>query len=178
MFIACNQESEYSPRPRGYYRIDLKEHSYKSFFPEDCPFKFEIPDNAIAIRDTSPRAEPCWYYVMMPQINAQLYLTYKPVKNDLNRFTEDTRTLVYKHTSRASSIDEELISFRPGVSGIIYEIGGDAASQLQFYMTDSSQHFLRGALYFNVAPNADSLKPVLDFAKKDIRKMLQTLEWK
>ncbi len=180
VFAACNSESDYSPRPRGYYRIELKPHTYKSFVPADCPFQFEIPEPAFAIPDTDTNtyAEKCWYYILMPEINAQLYLTYKEVDNNFDKYAEDTRTLVYKHTARASSIDEEIVSFNRGVSGVIYEIGGDAASSLQFFVTDSTKHFLRGALYFNSAPNADSLKPVLDYARTDIRQMLQTLNWK
>jgi gliding motility-associated lipoprotein GldD len=175
---ACNSESDYSPRPRGYYRIELKPHKYKSFVPDDCPFQFEIPEPAFAIPDTNSYSEKCWYYILMPEINAQLYLTYKEVNNNFDKYAEDTRTLVYKHTARASSIDEEIVSFNHGVSGVIYEIGGEAASSLQFYVTDSTKHFLRGALYFNTAPNADSLKPVLDYARSDIRQLLQTLNWK
>lgn len=91
---------------------------------------------------------------------------------------EDTRTLVYKHTSRASSINEEVMHFRNGLAGILYEIGGDAASPLQFFVTDSTNHFLRGAVYFNAAPNADSISPVTQFVKQDILKLMETVEWK
>jgi gliding motility-associated lipoprotein GldD len=178
LLFGCQNESDYSPKPRGYFRIELPQHSYKNFAPQGCPYSFMIPEKSLAVRDTNPRAESCWYSILMPEINAQLYLTYKPIHNDFFQFVEDTHTLVYKHTAKASSIDEELLSFGPDVSGVVYEIGGNAASSLQFYVTDSTKHFMRGALYFNTAPNADSLKPVLNYARQDIRKMLETLQWK
>lgn len=178
LFTACDSGSDYSPRPRGFYRITYPEHTYTLFDPADCPYRFEIPKTAIAMQDSNASAEKCWYYFLIPQLNAQVYLTYKEISNNFNQYAEDTRTLVYKHTSRASSIDEEVISFHKGVSGVIYEIGGNAASQIQFYMTDSTKHFLRGALYFNIAPNADSLKPSIAYMREDIRHMLQTLSWK
>ena len=178
IFNSCDNSSEYSPRPRGYFRIDPGKHAYQKFAPDNCPFSFDIPERSVALPDTQPRSEKCWYYLMFPDVNGQIYLTYKPLNNNLNQFAEDTRMMVYKHTSRASSIEEEVVAFSPEVTGVVYEIGGEAASSLQFYVTDSSKHFLRGALYFNVAPNADSLTPVIDFVKEDVKRMLQTLEWK
>lgn len=178
IFSACDNEGDYSPRPRGYFRIDPGTHAYEKFNPEQCPFSFDIPQKSVAIPDTQAHSEPCWYYLLLPNVNGQIYLTYKPLNNNLNQFAEDTRMLVYKHTTRASSIEEEVITFSPGVTGVVYQIGGEAASSLQFYVTDSSKHFLRGALYFNVVPNADSLKPVIDFVKEDVKRMLESLEWK
>lgn len=105
--------------------------------------------------------------------NVQVYLTYKPLNGDVARYLEDTHTLVYKHTARASSIDEQVIQFNPGVSGVIYSLGGEAASATQFFVTDSVHHFLRGAVYFNVAPNADSLAPVQDYIPRRHRKDAQ-----
>lgn len=175
--FACGEEVQ-MPRPRGYFRIDLKPAEMKKFDPESCPFRFDIPDYAIAIPDTNSLAEPCWWYLIMPKFNAQLYLTYKPLRGDVEKYLEDTYSLVYKHTSRASSIDEQVVQFRPGVSGILYTLGGESASATQFFVTDSTRHFLRGAVYFNVAPNADSLAPVQDYIRKDVLRMLKSLEWK
>jgi len=177
LFTACS-EDEVHPKPRGFFRIELPAKKFVSFNPEGCPFKFEIPDYAIAIKDSNSVAEPCWYYLVMPKLNAQLYLTYKPLNGDVDKYLEDTHTLVYKHTSRASSIDEQVIQFKPGVSGVIYTLGGDAASATQFFVTDSNKHFLRGALYFNSVPNADSLAPVQKYLRDDIVEMLKSFEWK
>lgn len=174
---SCN-EPDYAPKPHGYFRIELPEHKYKVFNPEQCPFSFEVPAHSVVIRDTNSLAEPCWYYVMMPELNAQIYLTYKSLDNNFEKYVEDSRTLVYKHTTRASSIDEQVVHLGNGVSGIIYSIGGDAASAVQFYVSDSTKHFLRGALYFNSSPNADSLAPVITYLNRDIGHLLQTLHWK
>ena len=174
-FLSCKDET-FTPKPRGYFRIGLPEHRYIRFDPADCPFRFNIPAGAIAMRDSG--AGPCWYYIVVPEFNAQLYLTYKAIRDDFSQYLQDTHELVYKHTSRASSIDEEVISFRPGVAGVVYQLGGEAASATQFFVTDSTRHFLRGALYFNTAPNADSLAPVQEFIRQDIMEMLKSLEWK
>jgi gliding motility-associated lipoprotein GldD len=177
VFASC-KEDVYVPKPRGYLRMDFPTSQFKRFDPASCPFRFDIPTYAIPVADTNALAEPCWWYLVMPKYNAQLYLTYKPVMGDFSQYLEDTHTLVYKHTARASSIDEQVVSFRPGVGGIVYSLGGEAASATQFFVTDSTKHFLRGALYFNTAPNADSLAPVQEHIRKDILTMLKSLEWK
>lgn len=177
LMVACGEE-EVHPKPRGFFRIELPERTFEMFDPAGCPFKFEIPNYAIAVKDTNSLAEPCWYYLIMPKLNAQLYLTYKPLNGDVDKYLEDTHTLVYKHTARASSIDEQVVQFKPGVSGVIYTLGGDAASATQFFVTDSVNHFLRGAIYFNVLPNADSLAPVQDYLREDVLHMLKSFEWK
>lgn len=100
------------------------------------------------------------------------------MNGNLNAYTEDARTLVYKHTQKANGINEQLIQNNFHVGGILYEIGGEAASSIQFFMTDSTHHFLRGALYFNVVPNSDSLAPVVSYMKKDMEHLLGTLQWK
>lgn len=174
--VSCDDNP--TPKPRGYYRIALPSHEYILFDSPDCPFRFEIPETAQPLRDSNDLSEPCWWYITFPQLNANLYLTYKKMKGDLNAYTEDARTLVYKHTQKANAINEQLIINQKGASGILYEIGGEAASSIQFFMTDSTAHFLRGALYFNVVPNSDSLAPVVTYLKKDIEHLLGTLQWK
>ena len=175
---SCNEESASIPKPRGYFRIELPKHEYKDFNPENCPFKFEIPISAIAVPDTNRLSENCWWYIILPKVNGQLYFTYKDLNGEGNKYIEDTRTLVYKHTTKASSIDETLIETQSGIHGIVYDIGGDAASPLQFFVTDSTKHFLRAALYFNTEPNADSLAPVIEYTKQDINRLLETFQWK
>lgn len=175
-FISCDDNP--TPKPRGYFRITLPAHQYKIFDPADCPFRFEIPAIALPLRDSNELSEPCWWYITFPELNANIYLTYKKMQGDLNAYTEDARTLVYKHTQKANAINEQLIINQKEASGILYEIGGEAASSIQFFMTDSTNHFLRGALYFNVVPNSDSLTPVVIYLKKDIEHLLGTLEWK
>jgi gliding motility-associated lipoprotein GldD len=178
VLISCNGNDEASiPKPKGYYRISFPAHAYKEFKPANCPYSFDISENAIAILDSNDLSEPFWYYIVMPKLNGEIYITYKKLNGDFAKYAEDTRTLVYKHTSRASSINESVLKVNENVGGILYEIGGDAASPIQFFVTDSANHFLRGALYFNSAPNADSLAPAIKYAKEDIMKMITTLKW-
>jgi gliding motility-associated lipoprotein GldD len=177
-FVSCgDNEDAYTPKPKGYYRVVFPKHAYKEFSPANCPYSFELSTNAVAVPDTNSLSEPFWYYIVMPKLNGEIYLTYKKLNGDFGKYAEDTRTLVYKHTSRASSINESVLKVNDHVGGIMYEIGGDAASPIQFFVTDSTQHFLRGALYFNAAPNADSIAPSVKYAKEDILQMIKTMKW-
>lgn len=178
LFLLASCDPDYVPKPRGYFRIDLPENKYERFVPTDCPFSFEIPQYAQIEYDTNRLTEPCWMYIKFPRFNGEIYLSYKPVRNNLNRFIEDAHTLVYKHTVKADAIHETRIITPNRVYGVYYEIGGNAASAIQFFATDSSNHYVRGALYFNVLPNSDSIAPVIGFIKKDIKHLINTLEWK
>lgn len=176
LFGSCDKPSV--PHQRGYLRIELPSPDYKIFDPEKCPFRFEVSNLSSPVPDTNSLSEPCWWYISYPQLNAKIYLSYKEINGDVNKYAEDARTLVYKHTQRANAINETLISNNNHASGILYTIGGDAASSIQFFVTDSTKHFLRGALYFNSAPNSDSLAPFISYIHNDIERMLSTLEWK
>lgn len=178
LFFLCSCDPDYVPKPRGYFRIELPEKNYSEFSPAGCPFSFEIPQYAEMIRDSNRLAEPCWWYVDFPQFHSQIYISYKKVNNDLNKFIEDAHTLVYKHTVKADAINEKRFSNGNNVHGVYYELGGNAASQIQFFATDSTSNFIRGALYFNALPNNDSIAPVLKFLKKDIEHLISTLQWK
>ncbi|MCK5169644.1 MAG: gliding motility lipoprotein GldD, partial [Bacteroidales bacterium] len=114
-----------------------------------------------------------------PDLNGKIHISYKTIDNNLNQILEDTRKLVYKHTIKADAINEKMfIKPEKKVYGILYEIEGNAASPMQFFLTDSINHYLRGALYFNVEPNKDSLAPVLDFVREDIIVLIESFEWK
>ena len=174
---SCSQD--YSPKPRGYFRIDLPEKQYIRF-DTTYPYTFEYPVYAKVVPDNRTTSEPFWINIDFPQFRGQIYISYKPIKSNLNEYLEDARTFVVKHIPKAEAIDDSLI-YRPEdrVFGLIYYIrGSQAASPCQFFMTDSSAHFLRGALYFNVEPNNDSLAPVLSFIEEDIRHMVNTFRWK
>jgi gliding motility-associated lipoprotein GldD len=171
-------EEEYSPRPRGYFRIDLPEHRYKHFAPDDCPYSFDINKRAFIGNDRGKISEPCWVNILYPQYKSTIHLSYKRVENNLQKYLEDSRTLVYKHTVKASDIQEKLIiNDAAKVYGLVYFLEGNAASSLQFYLTDSTDHFLRGALYFNAKPNPDSIAPVQDFIHKDIIHFIESFRW-
>lgn len=173
---SCNNNP--TPKPKGYFRIALPQKTQQQYDGSPCPFTFAIPTYSEILPYKDSIAQPCWKYLYFPQFDCNLFLSYKEINGDLPKLLEDSRTLVYKHTLKAESIEES--SFvRPGKNfGILYDIGGSAASPLQFFVTDSSNHFLRGALYFNVAPQPDSLAPVIKFLREDIVALMESIEWK
>jgi gliding motility-associated lipoprotein GldD len=173
--ISC--QDDYTPKPRGFFRIDLPEKSYQEY-KGDCPFTFEHPVYSAIEKDDGRNAQPCWLDIKFPRFNATLHLSYRPVNKDLNRLVEDSRSLVYKHTVKAEAINEAPVELPQGVAGILYGIEGNTASSLQFHLTDSTRHFLRGSLYFYNVPQADSVAPVQAFLEQDIRHMIQTFRWK
>jgi gliding motility-associated lipoprotein GldD len=170
---------EYYPKPRGYFRIDLPEKNYTRF-DSIYPYSFEFPVYSKFTPDTDPHAEPYWINISFPQFSGTLHLSYKRINGNLNDYLEDTRTMVMKHIPKASSIDNKAYENREKrVYGLTYTISGvAAASPYQFYLTDSTRHFVRGALYFNTVPNNDSLAPVIEFLKEDINHLIETFEWK
>lgn len=168
-----------APKPRGYFRIDLPEREYR-LLDSIYPFRFEYPVYARITRDVNAPAEANWINIDFPRFKGQVHLSYKPVNNNLGTYTEDAHSMVMKHIPKASGIEEIRVeNSQNKVYGLVYDIKGTgAASAYQFYVTDSTKHFLRGALYFSVIPNNDSLAPVIDFIKADIQYMLETMEWK
>ncbi|MBN2166345.1 MAG: gliding motility lipoprotein GldD [Marinilabiliaceae bacterium] len=174
--IACKKH--YNPKPRGYFRITFPEKKYLKY-DTLCPYLFEYPIYANINKDQNLQAEPYWINVNFPDFRGNIHISYKSITNNLYILEEDTRALAYKHTIKADAINEKLY-YKPeqNVYGIYYEIKGDAASSIQFYLTDSVNHFLRGSLYFNVVPNKDSLAPVISFVGKDIQHLMETFEWK
>src|SRR4030042_2065743 len=174
--LCCKRH--YTPKPAGYLRIDFPEKTYQ-IYNSSCPFTFEYPLYGKIIADTSRIAEPCWINIEFPGFGGKIHISYKSVRNNVNVYIEDSRTLDYKHTVKADAISETLYTNdEKKVYGLLYQIKGDAASSVQFYLTDSTRHFLRGSLYFNVQPNADSLAPVIGFFIEDIMHLVETLEWK
>jgi len=173
---SCSQG--YTPKPSGYVRINLPEKKYIKCEVR-IPYTFEYPDYAKIVLDTSRIAEPYWINIVFPDLNGKIHITYKSLHKNLDAMTEDAHALAYKHTIKADAIDETVIS-KPErkIYGILYDIKGNAASSIQFYITDSVKNYLRGALYFNARPNKDSLAPVIEFVRKDIEHFIETFEWK
>ncbi len=178
IFVTTACEESYYPKPFGYIRIDFPEKKYR-LFDSVYPYTFEIPVYSFIQTDSSRGAEKYWSDWIFPEFDATVYLSYKNIKNNLNQYEEDTRELAYKHTIKADDIEPIVWeNNNQKVYGILYDIKGDVASQVQFYLTDSLQHFLRGAFYFNCVPNKDSLAPSLKFLRKDIDRMIETFKWK
>jgi len=176
-FLSCSENP--TPKPRGYFRIDLPPREYR-LLDSIFPYAFEVPVYARITRDIHAPAEANWINIDFPRFKGRVHLSYKTVNNNLGTYTEDAHSLVVKHIPKASAIEEIRIeNSAQRVYGLVYDIKGTgAASPYQFYVTDSTTHFLRGALYFDVIPNNDSLAPVIDFIKGDIQHMLETMKWK
>jgi gliding motility-associated lipoprotein GldD len=176
LMYACNEQ--YTPKPRGYFRIDLPEHEYK-LLDSTFPYRFEYPVYANISDDPFSPEEPYWINVDFPDFKGRIHISYKVVDGNLVEYLEDSRRFVMKHIPKASAINDSLILDRDRkLYGLIYNIEGmGAASPCQFFVTDSSKHFVRAALYFDVQPNNDSLSPVIEFIRKDIGHMLETFVW-
>jgi len=198
--IACN--SEYSHKKTGYYKIILPQHQYQSFNQPDFPYTFEYPTYGNIIKDSTyfdrTPENNYWINLDFPTLNARVFLSYKIIggkvlyklkqangsikdSTGINQFdlmVNDAFNLTNKNEIMATSISEIPILTTNGVSGMYFKVGGNAATAKQFFLTDSVHHFLRGALYFNSTPNADSLKPVHEFLEEDIHHMIQTFKWK
>jgi len=175
-FFSCNES--YTPKPRGYFRIDLPQRTYLEF-DSIFPYGFEYPDYAIIDTNLNMGNQKYWMNLQMPQFKATLHFSYKKVDNNLGKYLEDAHTLVTKLIPKADGIYDSLIVDRNrNVFGLSYRIiGSGAASPYQFFVTDSSTNFVRAALYFNTVPNNDSLQPVINFIIKDIDHIIETFEW-
>lgn len=172
---SCSHEP--FPLAYGYFRIDVPEARYQTYKSKQ-PYTFELSEYA-TVQPSSPN-EPYWVNIEYPQWQATIHCSYKRLTDQgLATAMEDARTLVYKHTIRADAISEEYFENpEHHVYGILYEIKGNAASSAQFFVTDSAHNFMRGSLYFNHLPNADSIAPVNAFITNDIRQIMETLTWK
>jgi len=106
-------------------------------------------------------------------------MSYLTIDANLDAYTEECRKFVVEHEVKASAINEQQVANKKDkIYGTIYDIEGNAASNMQFYLTDSTRNFVRGALYFYAVPNKDSLEPVVNFVKQDINHLIQTFRWK
>lgn len=180
LFAGCN--SDFVPKPRGYFSISFPEKKYQSFNQPGYPYTFELPSYARVVKDStffdSSPENPWWINIDFPGMGGRIYVSYKQLaKTELNKLVNDAYNLTYKHSTKASSIEDSVIRTSNGVSGVFFKVGGNAATANQFFLTDSVRHFLRGALYFDVTPNEDSLKPVNDFLLQDMMHLIETFRW-
>jgi gliding motility-associated lipoprotein GldD len=177
-FFSCGEKT-YIPKPRGYFNIETPAPEYVKF-DTACTYKMEVSKHAIMVPSQDSKAKgKCWFNVYYPTFDATIYLTYDPIKNDLKNYLDDSHELVYKHVVKATAIQEApIMDTTSRVFGVKYKIEGDAACPYQFYLTDSTHHFFRAALYFNFKPNYDSLYQVVNFIEADMDHMIQTFDWK
>lgn len=197
---ACN--SVYTSKKKGYYNIDLPVHKYVLFDKENFPYSFEYPVYGNIMQDStyfdSSPENPYWINIDFPQWDARIFLSYKIIGgkvtykvkqpngnykdsfaiNVFDKMVNDAFNLTNKNEVIATSIKDSVFKTKNNITGILFNVGGNAATSSQFFMSDTSRHFLRGALYFNSTPNADSVRPVQDFLKADISHLINSFKWK
>ncbi|NOS55976.1 MAG: gliding motility lipoprotein GldD [Cyclobacteriaceae bacterium] len=179
-FFLFSCSKSYQPKPKGYNRLLLPEEKYR-VLPDSLPYQFEYSTSAKLLRDTSWINEKFWVEIYYPTLKANIHITYKRIQNRdalLKELLNDAYRLTSKQQIKAYGIDEVKIVTPLGKTALIAEISGEVPSQFQFTMTDSSTNFLRGALYFNTKVQNDSLAPAIDFMKKEVMHLINTLEWK
>ena len=173
VFCACKEDVQ--PKPDGFLALEYPMPEYHRVYM-DCPFSFE--KNQLANITPAREAHHCWFNLKYPTLNGTIFLTYKPVHDNLRSLLLDAQKLPLEHTIKASGIESETYTndFYK-VYGNFYKVTGDAASQAQFYITDSTNHFLTGSVYFDVRPNYDSIVPAADYLIKDIRHLMESVRW-
>jgi gliding motility-associated lipoprotein GldD len=199
LFASCN--STYTSRKKGYYKIDYPERKYIAFQQEGFPYTFEYPVYAKIVKDStyfdSNPENPYWINVDFPQFGGRIFLSYKIIGgkamyklkqangayrdsagiNKFDNMVNDAFNLTNKNQAITSSIKDSIMHTPNGVTGVFFKVGGNAATSKQFFLSDTTKNFIRGALYFDVTPNADSLRPVQDFLQADIEHMINTFKW-
>lgn len=172
--LGCDEH--YTPKPRGYFRIDLPEKKYTSF-ESACSFTAELPKYS-QVEIISEASDSCWFNVVMPRHHARIHCTYLRFSGNVTPLVEDAYNFAFKHEVKANAIKRNGYQDSDSkVYGMVYDLTGNVASPVQFYVTDSVQHFIRGSLYFEHIPNADSIAPVIEFIRQDVLHFMETLEW-
>ena len=182
---AC-EEPVFTPKPRAYPKVVYPEKAYQQFEEDYCGFTFQYPKYALIQQDTTffdkKPEHPCWFNIYMPDFECRIHCSYSPITPQMpfDKLKTDAFKMTEWHNKKATYIDEKLFQ-RPGanVKGILFDIDGPVASEVQFFITDTleKKHFMRGAVYFYTQAKPDSLAPVYDFVKQDVAKMLETFEW-
>lgn len=169
--VGC--KDEVLPKPKGYLSLNYPEPKYISF-DKTCGYSFEY--NSIGkIEDKGD----CNFHIVYPNLKATVYLNYRHVNKNIDVLLRDAQKLTYEHVIKADGITEQpFVNDKHKTYGMFYEVGGNAASQSQFYVTDSTKHFLMGSIYFYAKPNFDSVLPAAHYIKDDLRMLMESLKWK
>ncbi len=202
LLVACSCNSPYTSKKKGYFHVDLPAHQYQAFDKSTFPYAFEYPVYGNIIQDStyfdSTPENNYWVNVDFPSFNARLFLSYKeiggkaPFKirqsdgmykdslgiNQFDLMVNDAFNLTNKNDVVANKINDSLMRTANGITGVYFKVGGNAATARQFFLSDTLHHFIRGALYFEATPNADSLRPVLNFLSKDLDHLINSFRWK
>lgn len=163
------------PKPKSFLALEYPPHRYNSV-KVDCPYKFEI--NKIAEVEPSKNGKHCWFDIDYPAMDGTIFLSYKPVNDNLKKLLKDAQNLPLKHTIKADAIEGDAYT-NPSQNtyGTFYKVTGDAASQAQFYLTDSTDHFISGSVYFRKVPNYDSILPAAHYIEQDIKHLMESVQW-
>ncbi len=200
LLAACN--SNYTSKKTGYYNIPLPSKKYQLFNDSTFPYSFEYPVYAAIVKDSNyldkNPENVYWRNIDFEKFNAKIFLSYKAIGgkalykikqangtykdsigiNDYDKMINDAFNLTNKNEDKSTGKKDSLFKTANNISGILFKLEGDVATQRQFFMTDSTKHFLRGALYFYCTPKADSLRPIVQFLQKDIDHLIETFKWK
>lgn len=173
--ISCRQPAV--PKPYGYFRIAIPDTLYTCYTPKDFPYSFRLSCNAI-VQPRMHTGEQYWIDIHYPTLNTTIHCSYKPIHNNLRTLSRDAQEFLFSHATIASAIPEqEFANLEEKVYGVYYELHGNTASPIQFILTDSTKHFFRGSVYCNTIPNQDSLAPVYDYMRTDIRVLIESMKW-
>lgn len=183
LFVACKGDNIYSPKPRLYPKVDFPDRNYIAFSEDYCQLTFQYPDYTKIVQESQffdeDPIDPCWFDISYPPFNGSLHCSYYPIseENNFDKLVNDAFTFVDKHDIKANYREETVLENQYGNAGILFEIDGPVATPLQFFMTDSTNHFFRGSLYFKNKVNPDSMQVVHDFVKTDILQLIETFQF-
>tara|TARA_B110000046_G_scaffold174294_1_gene197872 strand:+ start:3613 stop:4164 length:552 start_codon:yes stop_codon:yes gene_type:complete len=171
IFFSCNEVV--LPKPKAYLSLEYPKKEYKELAVLR-PYTFDVLKNATIVKDKNN-----WLKITYPKLKASIDITYRPIENNLKELLREAEKMVFKHTVKAEQIiPKDFINSKKRVFGSLYEITGNAASQIQFHITDSTNNFIKGSLYFYAKPNYDSILPAVAYIKEDILYLIESLEWK
>lgn len=184
LLVSCGEEQVNLPKPRLYPKMTFPEKGYQLSSEADCPFTFKYPTYGKLTReDYFEDEEPvhsCWFDVSLDAINASIHFSYIPIDNrkHFDDLVNDAFRMVTEHNAKADSRRDSLFENRNGVEGLLFDIAGDVATPLQFFLTDSTAHFVRASLYFDDKVDADSIAPMVNFVRTDIDTLIESFDWK
>ena len=174
-FTACRQPAV--PKPYGYFRIAIPDTAYATYSPQGYPYAFRLSCNAEA-QPVHKQGENYWIDIHYPTLNTTIHCSYKPIRQNLRTLARDAQEFIFSHSTIASAIpSQEYANPEHQVYGVYYELHGNTASPIQFILTDSAEHFFRGSVYCNSIPNPDSLAPIYDYMRHDVRVLMESMKW-
>ncbi len=182
-FISCKEENLYLPKPRLYPKVNFPTKEYIDFSESYCKIGFRYPKYAEVVKDEyffdDKPLDPCWFDLSIPSLNGTLHCSYFPIRDrsDLDELITDSYELAGKHNIKAEYYNEYVLDYPGNVKGVMFEIEGDVATPVQFFLSDSTNHFFRGSLYFQNQVRPDSMAPVYEFVRQDIDTLLSTFYW-